>query len=101
MKKMIVRTVLPCAAGLALLAGCVVESPEAAGPEAPPPPEAQVMPPQPDVTYVWTPGYWDWNGRWVWTRGYWGPPSRPGAVWVQGHWARHGHRNYWVHSHWQ
>ena len=45
LKKIVFRKLLPVVAGLALLSGCVVES-QAPGPEAPPPPEAQVVPPQ-------------------------------------------------------
>ena len=60
LKKIVFRKLLPVVAGLALLSGCVVES-QAPGPEAPPPPEAQVVPPQPDLTFVWTPGFWDWH----------------------------------------
>jgi hypothetical protein len=100
MKKIALRKLLPLAAGLSLLTGCVVEQ-SAPGPEAPPPPQAEVIPPQPDMTFAWTPGYWDWRGRWVWTHGYWGPRPHPGAVWVRGSWVHRGHRDVWVRPHWQ
>jgi hypothetical protein len=99
-KKIFLRNLLPVAAGMVLLSGCIVEQP-APGPEAPPPPRAEVVPAQPDLTFVWTPGFWDWQGRWVWVHGYWGPRPHPGAVWVQGGWV-HRHRGYmWAHPHWQ
>lgn len=102
MKKIALRNLLPLAAGISLLAGCAAEQPTAPAPEAPPPPEAEVVPPQPNMTFVWTPGYWDWQGRrWYWRHGYWGPTPHPGAVWVQGGWVHRGHRYMWVHPHWE
>ncbi len=101
MKRLVLRTMLPWAAGLALLAGCVVEQPETMGPEAPPPPEAEVVPPQPEMTFVWTPGFWDWRGQWVWVHGYWGPRPHPGAMWVRGGWVHRGNGYVWMHPHWQ
>jgi WXXGXW repeat (2 copies) len=99
MKKMILAKIIPLAASLALFAGCATyESPS---PESPPPPQAEVVPPQPDVTFVWTPGYWDWRGHWVWVHGVWGPRPHPGAVWVQGGWEHRGHRYVWHSGHWR
>ncbi|HEX3627703.1 MAG TPA: hypothetical protein VH280_20025 [Verrucomicrobiae bacterium] len=101
MKKLISTRIISLAACLALFAGCVTEQAPPPGPESPPPPETEVIPPQPNVTFVWTPGFWDWQGRWIWRSGYWGPRPRPGAVWVQGRWVHHGHRDVWVRPHWQ
>jgi hypothetical protein len=101
MKMLTSTRILSLATSLALFAGCVTEEAPPPGPENPPPPETEVIPSQTNLTYVWTPGYWDWQGRWVWMRGYWGPRPHPGAVWVQGHWMRGRHRNVWVHPHWQ
>ncbi|HTV39846.1 MAG TPA: hypothetical protein VMF08_04680 [Candidatus Sulfotelmatobacter sp.] len=102
MKTAILKNIMPLAAGLMLFSGCATEQPApATGPEMPPPPETEVIPPQPNLTYIWTPGFWDWQGRWVWVRGYWGPRPHPGAVWVQGQWVHRGHRNVWVRPHWQ
>jgi hypothetical protein len=55
---------------------------------APPAPRVEVAPP-PRVGYVWTPGYWRWNGRrHVWINGVWVPARRgyhwEPAAWVQG-----------------
>ena len=102
MKIAILKSIMPLAAGAILLAGCVTEQQqEAPAPEMPPPPETEVIPPQPNLTFVWTPGYWDWRGRWVWVGGYWGSRPHPGAIWVQGRWIHRGHRNVWVRPHWQ
>jgi hypothetical protein len=102
MKKLILMKAAPLA-GLLLFAGCVTyqEPPPAEGASEPPPPQVEVIPPQPDVTFVWTPGYWDWRGRWVWARGWWGPRPHPGAVWVRGGWGYHGHHRVWMRAHWQ
>ncbi|HEV2318535.1 MAG TPA: hypothetical protein VGV18_02210 [Verrucomicrobiae bacterium] len=101
MKKIVLTRLLALAAGLALFAGCVTEEAPAPGPENPPPPESEVIPPQPNLTFVWTPGYWDWRGRWIWVHGYWGSRQHPGAVWIQGHWIHRGHRYIWIRPHWQ
>ena len=44
---------------------------------------------------VWVEGHWDWAGsRWVWSDGYW-MPDRPGFVWIQGGWSYdRGHHYY-------
>lgn len=65
---------------------------------APAPPMTPVMPipRSPGRGFVWTPGYYDWNGGWVWTGGRWVRPPRPGAVWMPGRWDRH--RGNWRYS---
>ncbi|MEO8425699.1 MAG: YXWGXW repeat-containing protein [Verrucomicrobiota bacterium] len=52
---------------------------------ATPAPQVEVIPVTPGPNYVWTPGWWSWNGRaWIWFGGYWGFPTRPGHVWING-----------------
>jgi hypothetical protein len=54
---------------------------------APPPVRVEVVP-RARVGYIWTPGYWRWNGHHhVWVGGYW-LPARPGWRGLQ----RTGHR---------
>jgi hypothetical protein len=54
-------------------------------PSQPPPPQAEVIPVSPGADYLWTPGWWSWNGdAWIWFGGYWGHPTRPGHVWYHG-----------------
>jgi hypothetical protein len=106
------------AASLPLLAGCVVyeRQPVAVAPPpgaprsaevvvtqpyAPPPLQVEVIPPQPNVAFVWIPGCWDWRGHWVWIEGRWAPPPRPHAVWVTGRWARRHNGYVWVAGHWR
>ncbi len=68
---------------------------------APPAPRVEVVP-APRVGYVWSPGYWRWNGHHhYWVTGYW-VPARPGWHWVPSHWAPYGPRwryvpGYWAH----
>jgi hypothetical protein len=68
---------------------------------APPPARVEVVP-RARVGYVWTPGYWRWNGHHhVWVGGYW-LPARPGWRWAPAHWAPYGARwryypGYWTH----
>ncbi len=60
---------------------------------APPPPRVEMVP-APRRGYVWTPGYWNWNGRrHVWVGGNW-VRARRGYVYAQPQWMeRDGH---WV-----
>ncbi|QNK00660.1 YXWGXW repeat-containing protein [Dyella telluris] len=68
---------------------------------APPPPRVEEVPP-PRAGYVWSPGYWRWDGRQhLWVTGSW-VRVRPGYVYRPGHWehARDGwrwHDNSWGH----
>ncbi len=51
--------------------------------------------------YVWVDGHWDWVGdRWAWTDGEW-IAERPGFFWVQGAWIVDGGRR-WAYrpGHW-
>ena len=97
-----------------MLTGCVehrvvyVPTPPPASPpskvvvyEAPPAPPREVIVAAPGPNYVWAPGYYAWRGRWVWVRGSWVTPPHPYAVWVGGHWSRHGHGYVWVGGHWR
>ena len=62
--------------------------------------EAQTLSPGPG--YVWTRGYWSWNGHdFVWVSGHWVRPPRLTAVWVEGHWAQRGGGWVWIPGHWR
>jgi WXXGXW repeat (2 copies) len=65
------------------------------------PPAAQVeVIPAARVGYVWTPGYWHWNGyRHVWAGGYW-LRERPGWHWVAPRWSAYGPRWHYSAGYW-
>jgi hypothetical protein len=68
----------------------------------PPRPPREVIVARPGPGYVWTPGYYRWEGaRYAWVPGAWMRPPHPRAVWVPGRW-RHNHGGYiWVEGHWR
>ena len=60
---------------------------------APPPLREEVVPP-PRHGWVWTPGYWNWNGhRYVWVAGTW-VRERPGWHYAEPRWVEHD--DHWV-----
>lgn len=70
-------------------------------PSAPPPAQVEVIPAAPGPYFVWTPGYWGWNGGWVWIGGRWVVRPWTSAVWVGGHWGRRGHGYIWIGGRWR
>src|ERR1700733_2936544 len=112
MKKSILLKGLLIATSLPLLAGCVerevVYGQPAPPPNAvvvedapgPPPAQVEIVPLQPDITFVWVPGAWEWRGHWVWIGGRWSPPPHRGAVWIRGGWVVRGGGHVWVRGHW-
>lgn len=68
-----------------------------------PPPLLPVyaQPPIPAPGYIWTPGYWAWNGdEYYWVPGTWILPPYYGALWTPGYWGWTGglyvfHGGYW------
>ena len=107
----------------ALTAGCVVQAPAYRPPPPPvaysaPPPAysepgavtVQVEPPAlpvyeqppcPQPGYMWTPGYWAWQGGgYYWVPGTWVSPPQPGVYWTPAFWGFVGgayifHAGYW------
>ncbi len=67
---------------------------------APPAPRVEVVPPA-RVGYVWSPGYWRWNGhRHVWVGGVW-VRERRGWHWEPQHWVQSpGGRWHFVAGRW-
>jgi len=71
-------------------------------PPMPPAPQLEVRGIAPSPTHVWTPGYWEWDGRdWVWVNGKWIELSSPEAVWMPGHWEWNGRNWIWVSGYWR
>lgn len=69
---------------------------------APPAPIVEVAPAVPALGYVWTPGYWNWNGaRYIWIRGAYALPPRVGAAFVPGRWVARPRGWAFVRGHWR
>jgi outer membrane lipoprotein SlyB len=68
--------------------------------QAPPPPPVETVVPAPNPGYVWSPGAWQWNGRWIWMGGYWASPPYPRAVWIGGYWSRGPYGWHWMPGRW-
>jgi hypothetical protein len=58
---------------------------------APPLLPVYAQPPIPGPGYIWTPGYWAWNGAgYYWVPGAWVLPPRIGVLWTPGYWGWSG-----------
>lgn len=68
---------------------------------APPALPVYVQPPIPGPGYIWTPGYWAWDGyEYYWVPGTWVLAPFVGALWTPGYWGWNGgvyifHAGYW------
>jgi hypothetical protein len=40
--------------------------------------------------YIWTPGYWAWDGEYYWISGEWVMPPEAGDLWTPGYWSSGG-----------
>ena len=59
----------------------------------PPPLPSYYQPPCPGYGFIWTPGYWAWDGDqedYFWVPGTWVRPPRIGYLWTPGYWAYRG-----------
>ncbi|HKT27522.1 hypothetical protein [Dyella sp.] len=67
----------------------------------PPPLPVYEQPPIPGPGYIWTPGYWAWDGaEYYWVPGTWVIAPFYGALWTPGYWGWNDgfyvfHRGYW------
>ena len=51
--------------------------------------------------YVWTPGFWRWDGkRYVWNGGHW-IAQREGNAWIPDSWDKHGDKWHYTAGHWE
>jgi hypothetical protein len=54
---------------------------------APPAIPVYDQPPLPEAGYMWTPGYWAWDGMdYYWVPGTWVQPPVSGMLWTPGYW---------------
>jgi hypothetical protein len=68
--------------------------------EAPPDLPAYDQPPCPSDGYVWTPGYWAWDGAYYWVPGTWVQPPEVGVFWTPGYWGWGGAAYVWHEGYW-
>jgi len=67
--------------------------------EEPPPPRAVVVETRPGFVFIQ--GHWQRSGgRWVWRDGYW-ERERAGYVWEEGRWETRGRNHVWVEGRWR
>jgi hypothetical protein len=59
--------------------------------QAPPPLQAEAVPPPPYDGAVWCEGYWSWNGAtYLWIPGRYVAPPQAGLYWYPGGWVAQG-----------
>jgi len=67
--------------------------------DSPPAVRAEVVATRPG--FLWVHGHWAREGhRWDWKPGYYAP-ERPGQVYVEGRWQRNGNQYVWVSGTWR
>ncbi len=80
-------------------------APQAGAPQgiqqAPPAIPDYTQPPAPGDGYIWTPGYWAWNGYgYVWVQGAWVAAPYVGALWTPGYWGWGYGGYFWNAGYW-
>ncbi len=56
--------------------------------------------PEPQLGFIWAPGFWGWSGaRHVWYPGHW-MHEQPGQIWIGNEWNHRGGRWYFESGHW-
>jgi hypothetical protein len=70
---------------------------------APPPLPVYEQPLCPADGYLWTPGYWAWDGSYYWVPGTWVPNPQQGFIWTPPYWSWGAggfsfHEGYWSPS---
>src|SRR5690242_7418040 len=94
------KSILSSALGLLLAVGAA--NAEVVVRIGPPRPQVERRIPPPGRGYVWTPGYYRWDGRaYVWMPGAWVLPPRPHARWEAHHWVRRNGNWVFVEGHWR
>jgi len=67
--------------------------------DAPPAPREEVVVTRPGFVFVH--GHWNREGgRWVWVGGRY-ERERVGKTFIQGHWERRGHQHVWIEGGWR
>lgn len=78
------------------------ETPAAYAPEPPPAMPEYEQPPCPGDDYIWTPGYWGYQGGqgYYWVPGAWVTAPYAGALWTPGWWGYVKNRYGWHNGYW-
>ncbi len=68
---------------------------------APPELPVYVQPPLPSPGYLWSPGYWAWDGDdYYWVPGTWIEPPSDGVLWTPGYWGFQDGLYVWNEGYW-
>lgn len=67
---------------------------------APPPLPVYDQPLCPGDGYIWTPGYWAWDGDYYWVPGTWIMYPEAGFLWTPGYWAWRDNGFYFIEGYW-
>ena len=68
---------------------------------APPPLPYYAQPICPGEGYIWTPGYWSWDGSdYYWVPGTWVLAPFEGGLWTPGYWGWGGAAFFWHEGYW-
>jgi hypothetical protein len=67
---------------------------------APPELPAYEQPICPGDGYIWTPGYWAWDGEYYWVPGTWVMAPEPGYLWTPGYWGWGGNGYLFNEGYW-
>jgi hypothetical protein len=93
--------------GLLLLAGGMLLAPVGAFAQvgvsiqiAPPELPIYDQPICPGDGYIWTPGYWAWDGDYYWVPGTWVLAPEPGFLWTPGYWGWGGSGFFFNEGYW-
>jgi hypothetical protein len=69
---------------------------------APPPAKVTAPPTEAKVGYVWSDGYWAWNGKaYEWTEGSFVQIVEPAQKWVGPTWTQENDKWYFTAGHWE
>src|SRR5271167_539367 len=67
---------------------------------APPELPTYEQPMCPGDGYIWTPGYWAWDGDYYWVPGTWVLAPEPGYLWTPGYWGWGGNGYFFNEGYW-
>jgi hypothetical protein len=99
MRQSFVRSLL-FTGGLLLLSRASFAQVDASITVAPPELPTYEQPMCPGDGYLWTPGYWAWNGEYYWVPGTWIMAPQTGYLWTPGYWGWGGGGYFFNEGYW-